>query len=113
VDSEKQMCTWVHMAKTLQWEYDGEIPNYNVNKYIWILSNALIYIEIYYTYIKTHHKYTISTFKYIQKYSNIFKCTLNTSKYTINILYVYLKYIHINYKYIQIYSNILKYFQIH
>jgi hypothetical protein len=26
VDSKKLMCTWVRMAKMLQWEYDGEIP---------------------------------------------------------------------------------------
>jgi hypothetical protein len=25
VNSEKQMCMWAHMAKTLQREYDGEI----------------------------------------------------------------------------------------
>jgi hypothetical protein len=26
VDSEKQMCVWVRMAKTLRCEYGGEIP---------------------------------------------------------------------------------------
>jgi hypothetical protein len=25
VDSKKQMCRWMYMAKTLQWECDGEI----------------------------------------------------------------------------------------
>jgi hypothetical protein len=37
VDSEKQMCRRVRMAKTLQWEWDGEIPitmSINTFKYI-------------------------------------------------------------------------------
>jgi hypothetical protein len=39
VDSERQMCKWVHMAKILQWECDGKIP-------ITILANTFKYIEI-------------------------------------------------------------------
>jgi hypothetical protein len=69
VDSKKQMCTWVRMAKKLQWEYDGEIPitmSINTSKYFQTHWNALKYIEIYYKYIEIHHKYIINTFKCIQ-----------------------------------------------
>jgi hypothetical protein len=64
------------MAKTLQWECDGEIPItmlINTFKNIEIHWNSLKYIEtyykcieIYYKHIEIYHKYTISTFKYIQ-----------------------------------------------
>jgi hypothetical protein len=58
VDSEKQMCMWVPMAKTLHWEYDSEIPI--------IMSK--------------------NTFKYFQTHWNTSKFTINTFKNTINIV---------------------------
>jgi hypothetical protein len=87
------------MAKTLQWECDGEF-NYNVDKYIQTHWNTL--------------KHTINALRYI----------IGTFKYTTNILYVHsntfkyiqihhnhivstLKYIQIHYEYIQIHLNIL------
>jgi hypothetical protein len=45
---------WVHMAKMLQWKYDGEIPIpmlINTFKYFQMHWNTLRYIEIYYKYI--------------------------------------------------------------
>jgi hypothetical protein len=55
--------------------------------------------QVYYTYIEIYHKYTISTFKYIQIYFQIYS---NTFKYTLNTL-----------KYIQVHSNTFKYIKIH
>jgi hypothetical protein len=80
--------------------------NYNVNKFIQILLNTLNtlkYIEIYYTYIKIYHRYTINPFEYIKIHFKYIQIYSNTFRYTINTF----KYINFNtYKYIQIHSNI-------
>jgi hypothetical protein len=80
----------------------------NTFKYTQILSNTLIYIEIYYKYIEIHHKCTTSTLKYIKiyyKYIHILSNTLKDIEYAINTQYRHLN----KFKYTQILSNTLKY----
>jgi hypothetical protein len=55
MDSENQMCSWVHMAKMLQWECDGEIlvtMLINLFKYIEMHSITFQNIEIHWNTLK-------------------------------------------------------------
>jgi hypothetical protein len=74
VDSEKQICTWMCMAKMLQWEYNGEIPiimSINTFGYIYIYYYYIsIYSNILWIYLNTY-KYISSILKYFQIHCNI------------------------------------------
>jgi hypothetical protein len=72
------------MAKTLQWECDGEIPitmrmwwwnsNYNVEKYIQTHWNTLKCTICALNYIEIHHQYN-------EVHYNTLKCIEKTFKY--------------------------------
>jgi hypothetical protein len=105
----KKKCRSVYVAKTSQWECDGEIS-------ITMLINTFKHIEIHHKYTINTFKYTMHTFKTTIKYViNTFKYTMNTFKYTMNTfkcIQIYSKYSN-TFKHTQMLSNTLKYIEIH